>query len=283
MDNKFAGISDPNLHTFTGIPAGEIPARLAEPFDDPRAYKGVPGGADLTDINTGHMLERVTQVFGPKGLGWNFLFNKDDVEIGSPVDKRVLVRLKYAVFQYTLFGAEGQPQVFEIVSSGANANSLEYAEEGARTSALGAAIKGLCFQLPVYKGLLDHHNVEQYLAGGLAKQPSVESETSAGNGNSNGKGRSAATNAGPSSAEPGEPEPASKLAALPGNGGSVHPGDFVINVGTKYRGKKVRELAENVLTWFANLEGKGFAPQSPDGQAVQEAVRHYLDLQAEPA
>jgi len=251
MDNKHTGISDPNLHTFTGIPAGEIPARLAEPFDDPRAYKGVPGGADLTDISTGHMLERITQVFGPKGLGWNFLFNKEDVEIGSPVDKRVLVRLKYALFQYTLFGAEGQPQVFEIVTSGANTNSLEYAEEGARTSALGAAIKGLCFQLPVYKGLLDHHNVEQYLAGGATKQPSGGSETSTGNG----KVRSAAAKAGPAAAEAAEPEPAPQLAAQPGNGGSVHPGEFVINVGTKYRGKKVRELAENVLAWFANLEG----------------------------
>ena len=47
MDNKHTGISDPTFHTFTGIPAGEIPTRLAEPFDDPRAYKGVPGGADL--------------------------------------------------------------------------------------------------------------------------------------------------------------------------------------------------------------------------------------------
>ena len=274
---------DNQLSTFTGIPAAEIPSRLAEPFDDPKAYKGVPGGADLTDINTGHMLERVTQVFGPKGLGWNFLFSKDDVEIASPVDKRVLVRLKCAVFQYTLFSAEGQPYVCEIVSSGANANSIEYAEEGARTSALGAAIKGLCFQLPVYKGLLDHHNVEQYLAGGAAKQPSGEGEPSAGNGNGNGKGSSAAAKTSPTLSETGEPEPASRLAARPGNGGSVHPGDFVINVGTKYRGKKVRELAENVLAWFANLEGKGFAPQSPDGQAAQEAVRHYLDLQVEPA
>ena len=179
--------------------------------------------------------------------------------------------------------AEGQPQVFEIVTSGANANNIEYAEEGARTSALGAAIKGLCFQLPVYKGQLDHHNVEKYLSGGPVKQTPGDSDPSAGNGNGNGKVHNPAPKAGPPPDETGEPEPASQLAAHPGNGGSIHPGDFVINVGTKYRGKKVCELAENVLAWFANLEGKGFAPQSPDGQAAQEAVRHYLDLQAEPA
>lgn len=258
---------DIQLHTFTGIPAAEIPSRLAEPFDDPAAYKGVPGGADLTDISTGHMLERVTQVFGPKGLGWNFRFSQDDVEIANPGDKRTLVRLKYAVFQYTLFAASGETHTCEIATSGANANSIEYAEEGARTSALGAAIKGLCFQLPVYKGLLDHHNVARYLAGGngkAAKAPAPKAE-----------------------AEPAAKAPAPKAEPDPapsGNGGGAHPGEFVINVGAKYRGKQVGELAENVLAWFANLDGKGFAPQSPEGQAAQDAVRRYLDLrQAEPA
>jgi hypothetical protein len=241
-----------NLHTFTGIPAGDIPTRLAEPFNDPLAYKGVPGGADLTDISTGFMLERVTQVFGPKGLGWNFLFERDDLEFANPGEKRVLARLKYAVFQYTLFAADGQAHSFEIATSGANANSVEYAEEGARTSALGAALKGLCFQLPVYKGQLDHHNVTKYLAG-KAETPKPATAAKA-----------------EPAAEP-EPQPS-------GNGGSAHPGEFVIGVGAKYRGKRVDELAENVLAWFANLDGKGFSPQSGEGQAAQEAVRKYLDL-----
>ena len=259
---------DISLHTYTGIPAGEIPARLAEPFNDPLAYKGVPGGADLTDISTGHMLERVTQVFGPKGLGWNFLFERDDLEFVNPGEKRVLVRLKYAKFQYTLFAADGQAHTFEIATSGANANSIEYAEEGARTSALGAALKGLCFQLPVYKGQLDHHNVAKYVAG---KAPKAETPK-------------AAPAAQPSPAAEPEPEPAPKPATKSnGNGGSAHPGEFVIAVGAKYRGKRVDELADNVLAWFANLDGKGFAPQSPEGQAAQDAVRKYLDLRLVPA
>jgi len=260
---------DKQLFTFTGLPAGEIPTRLAEPFSDPKAYKGVPGGADLTDINTGHMIERITQVFGPKGVGWNFLFNRDDIETSGLGEKRVLVRLKYAVFQYRLFDAEGQAQVFEIVTSGANSNSIEYAEEGARTSALGAAIKGLCFQLPVYKGLLDHHNVERYLSGSTGTKPPAAPA----------KAAAPAKPAPEAAAKDPTPEP----AAPPANGGGHHPGDFVINVGTKYRGKPVRELADNVLAWFANLDGKGFSPQSPDGQSAQDAVRRYLDLQqAEP-
>lgn len=267
---------DNQLFTFTGIPAAEIPSRLAEPFDDPKAYKGVPGGADLTDINTGHMLERITQVFGPKGLGWNFRFDKDDLEVVKPDEKRVMARLRYAVFQYTLFSADGQAHNFEIATSGANTNILEYAEEGARTSALGAAIKGLCFQLPVYKGLLDHHNAGKFAAaGGNGKAPGSPAKTPA-------------PKADTAPAQPeqvADPEPAPKPAATPhGNGGSAHPGDFVVNVGAKYRGKKLNELADNVLAWFANLDGKGFAPQSEDGQATQDAARRYLDLrQVEPA
>jgi len=77
-----------------------------------------------------------------------------------------------------------------------------------------------------------------------------------------------------------EPEPAHKPS---GNGGSAHPGEFVINVGAKYRGKQVNKLADNVLAWFANLDGKGFSPQSEEGQAAQDAVRKYLDLRSVPA
>lgn len=270
MDNPFVSV---RLQTFTGIPAAEIPARLAEPFDDPKAYKGIPGGADLTDINTGHMLERITQVFGPKGLGWNFQFNKDDLEVVHPDEKRVMARLRYAVFQFTLFGADGQPHTFEIGTSGANTNLLEYAEEGARTSALGSAVKGLCFQLPVYKGQLDHHNAGKFTADGAGKKaPSSAPRASAA--------KAGATPPQKAEAAPDQPDPAPEPA---GNGGSAHPGEFIVNVGTKYRGKKLSELATNVLAWFANLDGKGFDPQSEDGQATQHAARRYLDLrQVEP-
>ena len=57
------------LFTLTGLPISQIVEKLAEPFE-PQAYRGVPGGADLTDINTGYMIERATQVFGLRGLGW---------------------------------------------------------------------------------------------------------------------------------------------------------------------------------------------------------------------
>ena len=166
--------------TFTGIDAKEIPAALAKIFEDTKAYKGVPGGADLTDINTGHMLERITEVFGPKGLGWNFVFLPEYMEIVNPLEKRVLARLKYAIFKYMITKEDGQEVWIEIPTSGANTNELAYAEEGARTSALGAAIKGLCFQLPIYKGLLDHHNAASEISKSKAKAKAEGSDVCSG-------------------------------------------------------------------------------------------------------
>lgn len=153
------------LKTVAGKPADQIAMLLAEIFTDAeKAYKAVPGGADLTDINTGHMIERVTQVFGLKGLGWNFRWDPRDLVFYGDVaagTTRVTAHLKNAIFSFALVDEKGEYQWFEIQTSGINQNSATYAEEGARTSALGAALKGLCFQLPIYKGYLDHHNAKQ--------------------------------------------------------------------------------------------------------------------------
>ncbi len=69
------------LKTLTGVPANEVPAKLAELFEDKKAYKGVPGGANLTDINTGFMIERATQVFGLRGLGWRLDYQSEHLEV----------------------------------------------------------------------------------------------------------------------------------------------------------------------------------------------------------
>ncbi len=171
--------------TTAGVAVEKIAALLAEIFTDAeKAYKAVPGGADLTDINTGHMIERVTQVFGIKGLGWNFRWEPDDlVFIGdlAGATARCTAHLKNAVFSYCLVDEAGESHWFAIQTSGMNTNSALYAEEGARTSALGAALKGLCFQLPIYKGYLDHHNA-QAVATQMAAQRAAAAKKAAGEG-----------------------------------------------------------------------------------------------------
>jgi hypothetical protein len=81
------------------------------------------------------------------------------------------------VFSYALVNEQGEICWYPIITGAANTNDFAYAEEGARTAAIGAALKSLCFQLPVYKGQLDHHNAGKLLGSGT--QPG-------GNGNGNG-------------------------------------------------------------------------------------------------
>jgi hypothetical protein len=259
------------LFTFTGISAADIPARLAEPFDDPKAYRGVPGAADLTDISTGHMLERLTMVFGPKGVGWNFLWSANDMEILNPLERRVLARLRFALFTYTLYDETGAATTHEIQTSGANANEMVYAEEGARTSALGAAIKGLCFQLPVYKGHLDHHSAGKPSGGNEGKP--------GGNGH-----------------KPLPEEAASqKLAGLPSQEAASMGmeeastilddlGCYILKTGTQSKGKLLGEIGIRTLGWFALTMKTATADQRADQEAaLLYLAAKYLPVQEEEA
>lgn len=272
------------LFTLTGVPVEQISQRLAMPFDDPRAYKAVPGGADLTDINTGHMLERVTQVFGLKGLGWNLLFNQDDVEvIGDPtVAKRLTVRLRYAIFQYVLVDEQGARQVCEISTGGVNTNDFAYAEEGARTSALGAALKGLGFQLPVYKGMLDHHNAAKII-GSNGKQPAAKRNGAAssqpGNsGSPSGNGHNGGQPVKPFNDSTGQPEiedldePASPEAS--------DPGQFEIPVGRygPQNGQSGKQLSEVPLPWV-QWAANQMQPSNEKTRLLQAAAKAFLARQ----
>lgn len=144
-----------NLVTWTGISVDNITEELSVPFDA-GGYKPIPSGANLTDINTGYMLERTLKVFGPKGLGWGLEYDASDLEYQGD-GKRVLAIMKKAIFWYKLYDSMSGTEMMkcEIPCSGAHQNEYAYAAEGARTSALGGALKGLGFQLPLYKGMWD--------------------------------------------------------------------------------------------------------------------------------
>ena len=80
------------LQTLAGVAYSEIANRLKEPFEA-SAYKGVPGGADLTDINTSYMIERLTEVFGLRGFGWNLEYQPEHL-VTEGDGKRVRRHLK---------------------------------------------------------------------------------------------------------------------------------------------------------------------------------------------
>lgn len=272
------------LFTLTGIPASEIAARLAEPFDNPAAYKGVPGGADLTDIGTGWMIERATQVFGLRGLGWKLEYSPEHLQfIGLGEGKRVTAHLKYAVFSYALVNAKGETAWYPILTGGASNNDFAYAEEGARTAAIGSALKSLCFQLPVYKGQLDHHNAGKLLGGGN-RPGNGNGGKPPGNGNGNGNGHK--------HAPPGEKASTAQILNelgygtpdQPGVALDEDPGAYVIQYGKTYTGWPLRQMVEEnpkgreagltALRWYAHE----MKPATESARADQSAARKFLAL-----
>ena len=170
-------MTKPKYTTFTGIKAEDIPAAFTAPLPPP-AFKGVPGGADLTDINTGYMIERVTEVFGPRGLGWNLLYDPANLRVGD--GNRPTARLD-ATFTYALWGDKDERIDCLIQVSGVNQNDAKYVEEGVRTSAIGAALKWLCFQNAVYKGQYDHHDAAKELQGNGNGSTTQRQPATAGN------------------------------------------------------------------------------------------------------
>jgi len=60
-----------NATTLTGMTLEEVAVRLDEQLPQD-AYKPVPGGADLTDIDPNFMRKVLNDVFGVCGYGWGY-------------------------------------------------------------------------------------------------------------------------------------------------------------------------------------------------------------------
>jgi hypothetical protein len=268
------------LFTLTGVPVSQIVDRLAEPFE-PQAYRGVPGGADLTDINTGYMIERATQVFGLRGLGWKLEYSPENMLlIGLGEGKRLTAHLKYAVFSYALANEQDEVSWYSIITGGASTNDFAYAEEGARTAAIGAALKSLCFQLAVYKGQLDHHNATQLLTRVAQPRGNGDDPGLGGNGSGHGgNGAQALPSSELVSPEVGYPA-AAQLAADPIRQVAEDPGEYVIRFGRAYSGWTLRRVVQEnprgaeagmtALRWYASEMRPATAPARLDQAAAQQ-------------
>jgi hypothetical protein len=247
-----------NLKTYMGVQVEDVPTLLAKPFDDPKAYKPMPGAANLIEINTGFMLERITQVFGLKGVGWDFRFTPENMEIlRKEDDPWVTARLKYAELVIHLVDEQGEDIPIQIPTSGASTNELRFAEEGARTSALGCALKGLCFQLSVYKGELELSQVAQ-----PGRTPP-----------SNVKGT---VNPPAPAVTPEKKDDLIRSKDVPLFAALESAGEYMVDVGTKHIGKRLSELSDQALAWYASLDGKGMTPGNPKARELQDQACRYL-------
>ena len=149
-----------HFRTLTGLTVEAARAKLDEEL--PRnAYKRIPGGADLTDINPSFMRKTLNDVFGLCGVGWGYSYSPSDLRIGydGSGQKAVSATLLHLVFWYKLTDGESV-LTFEIPATGGSENrNASFAMKGALTNAIGNAASNVGFQESVYMDLRSHATV----------------------------------------------------------------------------------------------------------------------------
>jgi hypothetical protein len=246
-----------NAKTLTGMTLAEVAVRLDEQLPSD-AYKPVPGGADLTDIDPNHMRKVLNDVFGVCGYGWGYDYDASTIRSRTDVRTNrsgkeytvIIVTLSFLELWYKLV-IEDEVLVCNVPATGSSENSNDaYALKGALTNAIGNAVSNIGFQQSVYLGKRDHRTVRK--TAGASR-----------------KGVSAPKKAAPKAKNKAK---AKAAAPVPDNGNS-DPGDFVVPFGSGIKGKKLRELAPDKLDWVANK----MAPFNDAGKAVQQKARQFQE------
>ena len=246
-----------NAKTLTGMSLEDVAVRLDEqlPAD---AYKPVPGGADLTDIDPNHMRKVLNEVFGVCGFGWGYDY--DPSTIRSRTDVRtnksgreytvIIVTLSFLNFWYKLHEGD-EVVVCHVPATGSSENSKDaYALKGALTNAIGNAVSNIGFQQSVYLGKRDHRTVKKTAGASEKTRPTQKRAVSS------------------------KPKPQKPRAneSTPKNGNN-DPGDFVMPFGSGIKGKKLRELATDKLEWVANQ----MSPFNDAGKQAQAKAKAFLE------
>ncbi len=251
-----------NAKTLTGLTLEEVGMRLDKQLPA-EAYKPVPGGADLTDIDPNYMRKVLNETFGVCGYGWGYDYDASTIRSRTDVRTNsrgkeytvIIVTLSFLNFWYKL---EDGNVVYTctVPATGSSENSNDaYALKGALTNAIGNAVSNIGFQQSVYLGKRDHRSVK--------KAPNPEYPTS-----------KPSTRAEPPKApvsKPSEGQPAPKTPAPASNNGD--PGSYVCPFGANTKGKKLSELRREDVEWAAHRMNA----RSEQAQKMQAKARAYLE------
>lgn len=261
--------------TLTGLTLAEAGVILDEELPA-SAYKPVPGGADLTDINPNHMRRVLNDVFGLCGYGWGYKYSPDHVHTHTDVRTKrngdeytvIVAVVKYLEFWYKLQNGEVL-EICAVPATGSSDNSNDaYALKGALTNAIGNAASNIGFQLSVYLGNRSHRTVGRKPAPRKASRKPAPRKSAPKPAP---KPRAAIPAPAMDIEDLDAPAPAG--TTLDGNGYHDH-GSFVIPIG-KNEGKKLSEVTHKAVRWYAEEMSPA---RTNAGRELQEAARAYLEV-----
>ena len=153
-----------NARTLMGVELKDLPTRLSVPLEA-GAYKQIAGGpggaAGLTDIKPVFMVEKLTEILGPVGIGWGY----DPPVLLDPTDT---TRADVSLSCWYAWVSEGvdEVQYARTTVMGGSKNIREWALKGAITSALSTWAYLIGFQWPVYKSERDENTIKSELRDG---------------------------------------------------------------------------------------------------------------------
>jgi len=151
--------------TMSGLSWEQAIAKLKEALPE-SAYKAIEGSKfGGTDISPAWLIEKVTDIFGPCGIGWTYTYDQGDAEVKQITKttkkgevytvwaawlKRMELQIQWTIRTKEL---EGPTWAGTILSTGySEGDNPAYALRGAVTNALGSAFSKLCWQVHIYKG-----------------------------------------------------------------------------------------------------------------------------------
>jgi hypothetical protein len=168
------------IKTLAGLTLDELAVELDKelPAD---AYQPVPGGANLTDIDPGHMKRVLNRVFGMCGIGWGYSYSSADLTVEPGMKKSnkgdypaIFATLSHLQFWYKVV-SDDAIVICPVEASGGSDNSVaSYAMKGAITNAIGNAASQIGFQESVYLGMRSHITVRGGEASSTAKPASTK-------------------------------------------------------------------------------------------------------------
>ncbi len=171
-----------DLTTFTGMQWKAAIEKLKEHLES-NAYTKVGGtGADLTDIDPAYLIEVVTEVFGPVGIGWRYGWPDDALDLHpAEIGKQGKMGWQAVITRFDLrlliLNGDSQRWSEPIPSVGGSLNTKpEDALKGAITRALGIGFSRLCWQIDVYKGLVSHDGSKKNGPEAKAKAEAAKAE-----------------------------------------------------------------------------------------------------------